>query len=130
MDLLSGLGFRQQRAQAARIRAELDVQGAELLHVGGVQGGLAAASRVKVQLGWAASASQVLGKEPKIRQSRILIGQNVQSNENQNAEFPDKLCSAISIQEFDFTTNAARKLTEGHNFVLSYVAQTRLYWEG
>lgn len=95
--------------------------------MGGFQVWLAAASHLKVQLGWTASGLQVLDKEPNIHPSHILIMQNIRSNANQNAKFPDKLCLTISIQEFDFTTNAARKLIEGHNFMLSYVAQARLY---
>lgn len=56
--------------------------------------------------------------------------QSIQSNRNQTYNFPDTLGSEFSIQELDFTTNAVRKiLTEGHSFMLSSVAQTRLYWK-
>lgn len=90
----------------------------------------AATSHLKGQLSWTGSGLEVLDEELKIPQSPILIMQNIQSNENQNTKFPGTLGSEISIQEFDFTTNALRRrLTEGHSFMLSYVAQARLYWK-
>jgi len=56
--------------------------------------------------------------------------QNIHSNENQTDKFPDTLGSEISVQEFDFPTNALRRRpTEGYSFTISYVAQARMYWK-
>lgn len=88
-----------------------------------------ATSHLKEQVSWTDSGLQVLDKELKIHQSPILIVQNIQSNEDQNDKFPDTLGSEISIQEFDFTNALRRRVTEGHGFMLSYVAQARLYWK-
>lgn len=74
----------------------------------------AATSHLKEQVSWTGSGLQVLDEVLKIHQSPILIMQNIQSSENQNNKFPDTLCSEISIQEFDFITNALRRrLTVG-----------------
>lgn len=123
------LALGSSEALAAQARAGLDTHSGRAAALGSFQLWQAPTSHLKEQLSWTDGGLQILAKDLKIHQSPILITQNMQSNENQN-QFPDTLGSEISIQEFYFTTNALRRrLTEGHSFMLSYLAQARLYWK-
>lgn len=125
LDLLSGLGFRQQRGTKQLSSGQCwTYTGILLLHVGSLQVWQAGTSHVKQQLSWRDTGLQVLDEELIIHPSPILIMPNlwnIQSNENQNYSFPDTLRFRNEYSGIWFYKKCTEKKTlwgaESHVFV-------------